>query len=86
MGWLLWCWDLLSLWLLVRAGARQLARPASTYRLGRVGKVAAVAVMVLFTTVVAGWVLPLGAWWVLTRRTPQDPVSVPVADGWPGRR
>jgi hypothetical protein len=45
-----------------------------------------VVVMVALTTVVLGWVVPAGALWMLWRKIPEDPVSVPLADGWPGRR
>jgi phosphatidylglycerophosphate synthase len=86
MWWVRWCWDLASLWLLVRAAARQVQRPTSSYRAGALGKAAAVVVMVALTTVVLGWVVPAGALWVLWRKVPEDPVSVPLADGWPGRR
>lgn len=86
MGWAAWCWDLWSLWLLLRAGDRQVRRPTSTYRAGTVGKVVAVAAMVLSTTVIAGWILPLGALWILYRPAPHAPVSVPMADGWPGQK
>ncbi len=86
MGWLLWCWDLLSVYLIVRAGARQITRATTTYRVGIIGKIAAVTLMALSTTVIAGWILPFGALWVLSRRTAQLPDSVPLADGWPGQR